>query len=91
MVLPLSPNHGQFGSDGLYSESKVGLEGLLTRWHSEGWSNYVTITGAIIGWTRGTGLMTANNLVAQGIERLGIRTFHQVFSLLPPSYSINLN
>ena len=27
-VLPLSPNHGVFGGDGLYSESKLGLEAL---------------------------------------------------------------
>lgn len=56
----------------------MGLEGLLTRWHSEQWPNYLTLVGAIIGWTRGTGLMTSNNLVAQGIEKLGIRTFHTV-------------
>ena len=36
-VLPLSPNHGTFGNDGLYSESKLGLEALLHRWESEGW------------------------------------------------------
>lgn len=29
----------------------------------------------MIGWTRGTGLMSATNLVAEGIEALGVRTF----------------
>ena len=29
MLLPLSPNHGSFGHDGLYAESKLGLESLL--------------------------------------------------------------
>ena len=85
VLLPLSPNHGQFGGDGLYGESKVGLEGLLTRWHSEGWHSYLTLTGAVIGWTRGTALMGGNNLVAPGIEKLGVRTFNQVemaFTLL---------
>ncbi|KAI5281614.1 3-oxoacyl-[acyl-carrier-protein] synthase, partial [Ascosphaera aggregata] len=29
VILPLSPNHGTFGNDGLYSESKLGLETLF--------------------------------------------------------------
>ncbi|KAL4874534.1 hypothetical protein BJY04DRAFT_12385 [Aspergillus karnatakaensis] len=77
VILPLSPNHGVFGGDGLYSESKLGLEALFNRWHSEDWSDYLSVCGAVIGWTRGTGLMSGNNLVAQGIEELGCRTFSQ--------------
>jgi fatty acid synthase subunit alpha, fungi type len=77
VILPMSANHGLFGNDGLYSESKIGLETLFTRWHSESWGQYLTIIGAIIGWTRGTGLMNANNVIAEGIEKLGIRTFSQ--------------
>ncbi|KAI8617820.1 hypothetical protein BC830DRAFT_1166674 [Chytriomyces sp. MP71] len=75
VLLPLSPNHGTFGGDGLYGESKIGLETLLNRFHAEGWSNYLTIIGAVIGWTRGTGLMSSNDIVAEGIESLGARTF----------------
>lgn len=75
VVLPLSPNHGVFGGDGLYSESKIGLETLLNRWHSENWKDYLTVTGAVIGWTRGTGLMNGNNLIAELMEREGLRTF----------------
>ncbi|KAI9088332.1 hypothetical protein DFS34DRAFT_701418 [Phlyctochytrium arcticum] len=75
VVLPLSPNHGTFGSDGLYGEAKLALETLLNRFHAESWSSYLTIIGAVIGWTRGTGLMNANNIVAEGIESLGARTF----------------
>ncbi|KAJ3148374.1 3-oxoacyl-[acyl-carrier-protein] synthase [Geranomyces michiganensis] len=75
VVLPLSPNHGTFGNDGLYGEAKIGLETLLNRFHSESWSSYLNIVGAVIGWTRGTGLMSANNIVAEGIESLGARTF----------------
>ncbi|PIA16745.1 fatty acid synthase [Coemansia reversa NRRL 1564] len=75
VILPLSPNHGLFGSDGLYSESKIALETLFNRWYSESWSAYLTITGTVIGWTRGTGIMNANNIVAEGIEKLGVRTF----------------
>ncbi|KAJ5611453.1 Fatty acid synthase subunit alpha [Penicillium herquei] len=85
VILPLSPNHGTFGNDGLYSESKLGLETLFNRWYSENWSNYLTICGAVIGWTRGTGLMSGNNMVAEGVEKLGVRTFSQqemAFNLL---------
>ncbi|KAM3159575.1 Fatty acid synthase subunit alpha [Lachancea thermotolerans] len=85
VILPLSPNHGTFGGDGMYAESKLSLETLFNRWHSESWSNQLTICGAIIGWTRGTGLMSANNIIAEGIEKLGVRTFSQremAFNLL---------
>ncbi|KAF9215697.1 3-oxoacyl-[acyl-carrier-protein] synthase [Podila verticillata] len=75
VILPLSPNHGTFGADGLYGESKVALETLFNRWTSESWSAYLTITGAVIGWTRGTGLMSGNNIVAEGLEKYGVRTF----------------
>ena len=85
VILPLSPNHGTFGNDGLYSESKLALETLFNRWHSENWGNFLTICGAVIGWTRGTGLMSGNNIVAEGVERYGVRTFSQqemAFNLL---------
>ncbi|RPB10026.1 3-oxoacyl-synthase [Morchella conica CCBAS932] len=85
VILPLSPNHGTFGNDGMYSESKLALETLFTRWHSESWGNYLTICGAVIGWTRGTGLMGGNNSIAEGVEKLGVRTFSQqemAFNLL---------
>jgi len=85
VVLPLSPNHGTFGNDGLYSESKLGLETLFNRWHSENWANFLTICGAVIGWTRGTGLMSVNNITAEGVEAYGVRTFSQAemaFNLL---------
>ncbi|KAL2215255.1 3-oxoacyl-synthase [Thermoascus aurantiacus ATCC 26904] len=85
VILPLSPNHGTFGNDGLYSESKLALETLFNRWYSESWGNYLTICGAVIGWTRGTGLMSGNNMVAEGVEKLGVRTFSQqemAFNLL---------
>ncbi|KAJ2740131.1 fatty acid synthase alpha subunit Lsd1, partial [Coemansia sp. BCRC 34301] len=75
VVLPLSPNHGHFGGDGLYGECKVGLETAFNRWESESWQDYLSVAGAAIGWTRGTGLMSGNSAVAQDIERLGVRTF----------------
>lgn len=75
VILPLSPNHGSFGNDGLYGESKLALESLFEKWHSESWSAYLSVCGAVIGWTRGTGLMADNNIVAAGIEKHGVQTF----------------
>ena len=91
VILPLSPNHGTFGFDGLYSESKISLETLFNRWYSEDWGQKLTVCGAIIGWTRGTGLMSANNIIAEGIEKMGVRTFSQkemafnILGLLTPA------
>ncbi|MCH0629294.1 4'-phosphopantetheinyl transferase superfamily protein [Kocuria palustris] len=90
-ILPMSPNHGTFGFDGLYSESKISLETLFNRWYSEDWGQKLTVCGAVIGWTRGTGLMSANNIIAEGIEKVGVRTFSQkemafnILGLLTPS------
>ena len=75
VILPLSPNHGTFGFDGLYAESKLSLEALFEKWHSENWSDYLSICGATIGWTRSTALMGTNDAIAEGMERLGVRTF----------------
>jgi fatty acid synthase subunit alpha len=76
VLLPLSPNHGVFGQDGLYAESKIALEALLNKWWSEDWNEYLTLCGVVIGWTRGTGLMSNNDVLATGVEaHLGIRTF----------------
>ncbi|KAJ2895927.1 fatty acid synthase alpha subunit Lsd1, partial [Coemansia aciculifera] len=75
VVLPLSPNHGDFGGDGLYGECKAGLETAFNRWESEAWQDYLSIAGAVIGWTRGTGLMLGNNIAAPEFERIGVRTF----------------
>ncbi|KAJ2075660.1 fatty acid synthase alpha subunit Lsd1 [Coemansia sp. S155-1] len=77
-VLPLSPNHGVFGHDGLYGESKAALETAFNRWASEAWGDHVSVAGAVIGWTRGTGLMAANNAIAEALEvaeGVGARTF----------------
>lgn len=75
VLVPLSPNHGQFGNDGLYAESKLALEALLNKVQSEPWGECLAICGVRIGWTRGTGLMNSNNIFAEAMERLGARTF----------------
>lgn len=93
-ILPLSPNHGTFGGDGLYGESKIGLETLFNRWHSEDWSDYLTICGAVIGWTRGTSLMDANDAIAEAVESSGVLTFSagemafNILSLMTPEMSM---
>jgi 3-oxoacyl-ACP reductase-like protein len=63
VVLPLSPNHGLFGSDGLYSESKISLETLFNRWSSESWGDYLCIAGAVIGKCDSAGLGFGLNLM----------------------------
>ncbi|KZW02887.1 fatty acid synthase [Exidia glandulosa HHB12029] len=75
VILPLSPNHGLFGNDGLYPESKISLETLFNRWASESWGEYLCLAGAVIGWCRGTGLMGPTNIVAEQVEAHGVRTF----------------
>ncbi|KAL2831661.1 hypothetical protein BJY01DRAFT_260408 [Aspergillus pseudoustus] len=77
VVLPMSCNEGTFGGDGLYSESKIGLKALFNRFYSESWSKYLTICGAVIGWTRGTAIMRSSNMVAEEVEKLGLMTFTQ--------------
>jgi fatty acid synthase len=78
VLLPLSPNHGDFGGDGPYAETKAGLEVLLRRWRSEHdrWGHGTALIAPRIGWVRGTGLMEAAGAVAPLVEeRLGVRTF----------------
>ncbi|KAL4770139.1 hypothetical protein BDW60DRAFT_224378 [Aspergillus nidulans var. acristatus] len=77
IVLPMSCNEGTFGGDGLYSEAKIGLKALFNRFYSENWSKYLTICGAVIGWTRGTAIMQTSNAVAEEVEKLGVITFTQ--------------
>ncbi len=80
-VLPLSPNHGQMGRDGLYAEAKIGLEALMQRRAAEfdRWGREVMLVGARIGWVRGTGLMAALDKVYEKVEQdLGIKTFSTV-------------
>jgi fatty acid synthase subunit alpha, fungi type len=45
VILPLSPNHGLFGNDGL----SFSPETLFNRWSSESWGEYLSLAGAVIG------------------------------------------
>lgn len=42
-ILSLSANHVLFGKEGLYAESKISLETLVTRWASESQGEYLVI------------------------------------------------
>ena len=48
VVLLLSPNHGLFDNDRLYSESKISLETLFNHWSSESWDD-LCLVGTVIG------------------------------------------
>ena len=80
-ILPLSPNHGAFGKDGLYAEAKLALEVMLRKWYSEFefWGRHCSLLAVRIGWVRGTGLMALNDVVAPEMEsEHGIKTFHSL-------------
>ncbi|PWN49564.1 fatty acid synthase [Violaceomyces palustris] len=75
VLLPLSFNHGVIGGDGLYGASKIGLETLLNSFETEDWKEYLFITGARIGICRGTDLMASQDMIAERMEALNLRTF----------------
>jgi fatty acid synthase len=78
VLLPMSPNHGTFGGDGLYGECKAALGALVNRWHPEraAWGEAVAMVPVTIGWVRGTGLMGGNDVVADAVTaHTGARTF----------------
>lgn len=77
VILPMSPNQGDMGGDGIYGESKIALRALLNKWRSEPLLRKKTrMAGAIIGWVRSTGLMHGQDDLAFEIEKaLGVKTF----------------
>ena len=76
VVLPGSPNRGMFGGDGAYGESKSALDAVVARWSAESsWAQRVTIAHALIGWTKGTGLMGHNDAIVDAVEAAGVTTY----------------
>ncbi|WP_197380239.1 type I polyketide synthase [Mycolicibacterium mengxianglii] len=76
VVLPGSPNRGMFGGDGAYGESKAALDALVTRWNAESsWAQRVSLAHALIGWTKGTGLMGHNDAIVGAVEEAGVTTY----------------
>ena len=65
-----------FGGDGAYGESKSALDALVSWWSAESsWAQRVTIAHALIGWTKGTGLMGHNDAIVDAVEEAGVRTY----------------
>ena len=76
VVLPGSPNRGMFGGDGAYGEAKSALDAVVRRWGAESsWAQRVTFAHAMIGWTKGTGLMGHNDAIAGAVEEAGVTTY----------------
>lgn len=76
VVLPGSPNRGMFGGDGAYGEAKAALDAVVNRWKAESsWASRVSLAHALIGWTRGTGLMGANDVIVDAVEEAGVTTY----------------
>ncbi|MDT5012129.1 MAG: fatty acid synthase, bacteria type, partial [Mycobacterium sp.] len=76
VVLPGSPNRGMFGGDGAYGEAKSALDAVVTRWKAESsWAQRVSLVHALIGWTRGTGLMGHNDAIVSAVEDAGVTTY----------------
>ncbi len=76
VVLPGSPNRGMFGGDGAYGESKSALDAVVARWKAEGsWAQRVSLAHALIGWTKGTGLMGHNDAIVGAVEEAGVTTY----------------
>ncbi|MDD7814725.1 DUF1729 domain-containing protein [Mycobacterium sp. CSUR Q5927] len=76
VVLPGSPNRGMFGGDGAYGEAKAALDAVVSRWKAESsWASRVSLAHALIGWTRGTGLMGHNDVIVDAVEEAGVTTY----------------
>ena len=76
VVLPGSPNRGMFGGDGAYGESKSALDAVVSRWSAESsWAAKVSLAHALIGWTKGTGLMGHNDAIVGAVEAAGVTTY----------------
>ena len=76
VVLPGSPNRGMFGGDGAYGEAKSALDAVVSRWKAESsWAQRVSLAHALIGWTKGTGLMGHNDVIVGAVEEAGVTTY----------------
>ena len=65
-----------FGGDGAYGEAKSALDAVVTRWKAESsWAQRVSLAHALIGWTKGTGLMGHNDAIVGAVEEAGVTTY----------------
>lgn len=48
----------------------------MTRWSAESsWAERVSLAHALIGWTKGTGLMGHNDAIVSAVEEAGVTTY----------------
>src|SRR4029077_3137678 len=75
-VLPGSPSRGMFGGDGAYGEAKSALDAVVSRWKAESsWAQRVSLAHALIGWTKGPGLMGHSDAIVGAVEEAGVTTY----------------
>nr|MCH9734553.1 3-oxoacyl-ACP synthase [Actinomycetes bacterium] len=56
--------------------AKSALDAVVSRWKAEtSWAQRVSLAHALIGWTRGTGLMGHNDVIVDGVEEAGVTTY----------------
>ncbi|SCU84594.1 LAMI_0C08108g1_1 [Lachancea mirantina] len=71
VLLPLSPTHRNISeSDPTFSDTF--LSPILDKWYDEDWSTELSVCGCVYGWTNDD---IGDDMVAHGLEKLGIRTF----------------
>ena len=77
MVLPGSPNRGMFGGDGAYGEAKSALDAVVDALEapSRRGRSGSALAHALIGWTKGTGLMGHNDAIVGAVEEAGVTTY----------------
>ncbi|KAM3160792.1 Fatty acid synthase subunit alpha [Lachancea thermotolerans] len=69
VLLPLSPNHANIYEESNFKDTFLAL--VLQKWYDEDWSTELSICGCVYGWTNDDG----GDLVARGLEKMGVRTF----------------
>ncbi|SCV05437.1 LANO_0H07470g1_1 [Lachancea nothofagi CBS 11611] len=69
VLLPLSPNHANIYEKSNFRDTFMAL--VLQKWYDEDWSAELSICGCVYGWTNDD----SDDLVAKGLEKLGVRPF----------------
>ncbi|KAJ1952120.1 fatty acid synthase alpha subunit Lsd1, partial [Linderina pennispora] len=69
----------------------MALLSIYDRWHAELWSEYVSVAGIDIGWVRGTNFTGPAQMIYEGLEKSGLRTYSRdemafcIFGLMTPT------
>lgn len=70
VLLPLSPNHANINEGRSHFEDNF-LSSIINKWCDEEWSTELSICGCVYGWTNDD----SDTFIAEGLEKLGVRTF----------------